>query len=53
MLLLLANVRAQDLEEQIDISIPHVNFASALCNLGGEILMIFSLTSVQWCAADN
>lgn len=49
----LVNVRAQDLEEELDVSIPFVNFASPVHNLGGEILAVFSLNSVQWFEADN
>ena len=49
----LVNVRAQDLEEELDISIPLVNFASPVHNLGGEILAVFSLNIVQSFAADN
>lgn len=49
----LFSVRAQALEEELDISIALVNFASRVHNLGGEIQAVFSLNSVQWFAADN
>lgn len=52
-MLLLLNVRDQDLEEELDISIPFVNFASPVNNLGGGILAAFSLNNVLWFAADN